>query len=109
LIFGGAAEEVKPDIAVEEKAADEKIFLENPYAVPALDETNFPAATNNLLPFVDHMSEADLVRAKVKDDGEDEDLPHLAGPPRPFIRDPVLARAVDLIEGLAIVRQQSRS
>jgi hypothetical protein len=28
-------------------------------------------------------------------------------PPKPFIRDPVLARAVDLIKGLAVVRHQS--
>ena len=31
-----------------------------------------PAATNNLLPFVDHTSEADLVRAKIKDGDEIE-------------------------------------
>ena len=109
LIFGSAAEEVKPDIAVEETAADEKIFLENPYAAPALNETNSPAATNNLLPFVDHMSEADLVRAKIKDGDADENfLPsRKAGPQKPVIRDPVLARAVDLIKGLAVVRHQS--
>jgi hypothetical protein len=61
---------------------------------------------------VDHTSEADLVRAKVKDGSQDEDSKTFRArpePPRPFIRDPVLARAVDLIEALAIVRQQSRS
>ena len=28
----------------------------------------------------------------------------MAGPPKPVIHDPVLARAVDLIKGLAVVR-----
>ena len=80
--------------------------MENPYAAPAPDETNSPAATNNLLPFVDYTSEADLVRAKTKDGDGDENLPppRKAGPQTPFIRDPVLARAVDLIKGLAIIR-----
>ena len=57
------------------------------------------------LPFVDHTSEADLVRAKIKDGDEDENPPppRAAEPQKPFIRDPVLARAVDLIKGLAVV------
>ena len=51
-------------------------------------------------------SEADLVRQKIKDGDEDESIPpHVAEPQQPFIRDPVLARAVDLIKGLAVVRQ----
>jgi hypothetical protein len=83
--------------------------MENPYAAAVPDDTNSPAATNNLLPFVDHTSEADLVRAKIKDGDENESLPtpRQTEPPKPFIRDPVLARAVDLIKGLAIVRHQS--
>ena len=93
------------DIAVAIGAEDERALMENPYAAPAPDDTNSPAATNNLLPFVDHTSEADLVRAKIKDGDEDESFPasRQTEPPKPFIRDPVLARAVDLIKGLAIV------
>jgi hypothetical protein len=107
LIFGGATKELKPDIAVEVKAADEKKFMENPFGTPAQGETNSPASTNDFLSFVDHTSEADLVRAKIKDGDEDENLKpeRLTEPQKPFIRDPVLARAVDLIKGLAIVRQ----
>ena len=95
----------QPDIAVAIGAEDERALMENPYAAPAPDDTNSPAATNNLLPFVNHTSEADLVRAKIKDGDEDESLPtaRQTEPPKPFIRDPVLARAVDLIKGLAIV------
>ena len=111
LIFGSATSGTKslapiqPDIAVKVSPEDERVFMENPYAAPAANETNSPAATNNLLPFVNHTSEADLVRAKIKDGDEDESLPtaRQTEPPKPFIRDPVLARAVDLIKGLAIV------
>ena len=63
--------------------------------------------TNDFLPFVDHTSEADLVRAKIKD-GDDNGAIAPArskGPPKPVIQDPVLARAVDLIKGLAIVHE----
>jgi hypothetical protein len=106
LIFGGVSAPVQPDIVVAIGAADERALMENPYAAAAPDDTNSPAATNNLLPFVDHTSEADLVRAKIKDGDEPEPAPmeRASEPPKPFIRDPVLARAVDLIKGLAVVR-----
>jgi hypothetical protein len=112
LIFGDSTE-IKPDIAMTVKAADEKMFLENPFGTPAQEETNAAASTNTslyLASFVDHTTEADLVREKIKDGDQEEDSapPRPAGPPKPFIRDPVLARALDLIKGLAIVRQ-SRS
>jgi len=107
LIFGGATKELKPDITLEVKAADEKKFLENPFGTLAQGETNSPASTNDFLSFVDHTTEADLVRAKIKDGDEDENLKpeRSTEPQKPFIRDPVLARAVDLIKGLAIARQ----
>lgn len=115
LVFGSATQGTKtagpiqPDIAIKVGLDDERVLMENPYAAPALNGTNAPAATNNLLPFVDHMSEADLVRAKIKDGDEFEPVPvdRASVPPKPFIRDPVLARAVDLIKGLAVVRHQS--
>jgi hypothetical protein len=98
----------QPDIVVAIGAEDERALMENPYAVlPMPGETNSTAATTNLLPFVDHTSEADLVRAKIKDGDELEPVPvaeHTTVPQKPFIRDPVLARAVDLVKGLAIVR-----
>jgi hypothetical protein len=112
LIFGGATggttnrAPIQPDIAVNVSLDDERALMENPYAAPAANETNSAAATNNLLPFVDYTSEADLVRLKIKDgdEGENPPPPQTTEPPKPFIRDPVLARAVDLIKGLAIVR-----
>jgi hypothetical protein len=125
---------LQPDIAVTVSADDERAFWENPYASPV--QNNSPGvATNNLLPFVDRISEAELVLQK-QHDGKtigtsefhtrDMDLPgprlirrpsgnnagdedsapsRAAEPQKPVIRDPVLARAVDLIKGLAVVHQ----
>jgi hypothetical protein len=106
LIFGSSTE-IKPDIAVTVKIEDEKKFLENPYGTLAQGETNAVADTNHFASLIDHTSEADLVREKIKDGDEDEDSapPRPVEPVSPFIRDPVLARAVDLIKALAIVRQ----
>jgi len=96
----------RPDIVVAIGTEDERALMENPYAAPAPSDANSPVATNNLLPFVDHTSEADLVRAKIKDGDDFEPVPaeRAFEPPKSFIRDPVLARAVDLIKGLAVVR-----
>jgi hypothetical protein len=105
LIFGNSAE-VKPDIPVKTSPDEERVFLKNPFGTLSQNETNSNYSTNSPLPFIDHTTEADLVRAKIKDSDENETFPtHAAEPQQPFIRDPVLARAVDLIKGLAIVRQ----
>jgi len=126
---------LQPDIAVTVSADDERAFWENPYASPAQNTNRPGGATNNLLSFVDHTREADLVLQK-QHDGKtigtsefhtrDMDLPgprlirrpsgdnagdedsapaRVAEPQKPVIRDPVLARAVDLIKGLAVVHQ----
>jgi hypothetical protein len=108
LIFGSSTE-MKPDIAVAVKMEDEKKFFENPFGTLEEGETNSAASTNHFISFIDHTTEADLVREKIKDGEQDEDSlpPRPIEPQKPFIRDPVLARAVDLIKGLAIVRHQS--
>jgi hypothetical protein len=105
LIFGSSTE-VKPDIAVAVAIEDEKKYLENPFGTPTPDGTDSTEATNTLLPFVDHTSEADLVREKLRSGGVDEPLQTApaAEQPKPFIHDPVLARAVDFVKGLAILR-----
>ena len=107
LVFGTVPAAVKPDISVVESPADEKKFFENPYAAPATNGVALLSGTNDFLPWVDHTSEADLVRAKIKDGDEFENPPppHAAGPRKPVIRDPLLARAADFIKGLAIVRE----
>lgn len=104
LIFGSSAA-VKPDIAVVVSAEDERRYLENPYGTPPPDGTNSVEPTNNLLPFVDHTSEADLVRERLRSGslGETSQVAQAAEPPKLFIQDPVLARGMDFIRGLAIL------
>jgi hypothetical protein len=92
---------VTPDIAVAVNSAAEKKFQEDPFARPTNDHANL-VATNDLLPFVDHMSEAELVSKRAKDGELDEpDIPR-AEPAQPVIHDPELARAVDLLKALEI-------
>jgi hypothetical protein len=97
---------VRPDIAVDIGAEDERAFMKNPFALMNTNHVNSPVVTNGLLPSVDYTSEADLVRDRIKDGDQEASptLPRKTPPQTPTIRDPVLARAVDLIKGLAIVR-----
>ena len=105
LIFGSVPAAVEPDVAISESPADDKRFFENPYAAPATNALAALAGTNNFLPWVDHTTEADLVREKIKDGDEDEAPPPAVKPLPPVIRDPILARAADLIKGLAVIRE----
>jgi hypothetical protein len=97
---------VKPDIAVEVSPAAEKAYFADAFKLlsPAGANTN-SAALNRRARF----NEADLVRER-RDSGAGENGDSQAGTEaeKPVVRDPVLARALDLIKGLAIVRQ-SRS
>jgi hypothetical protein len=105
LIFGSATPDVHPDIAVAVKPADELVYLKNPYAQLATNNPEGDDATTNFVPYVDHTSEADLVREKIKDGDEDENTaPVRAVPTTPVIRDPALARAVDFLKALAILQ-----
>ena len=66
----------------------------------------FVLAKNDLRAFVDHMTEAELVRRKIKD-GEDESdgtTTPRPGPAQPVVRDPVLARALDWLKALAVLK-----
>ena len=110
LIIGEANERIPPDITVAMRAADEKIFLQNPYALTATNPAAALALTNDLLPYVDHTSEADMVRKRIKDGEDDSDATNTprVQPAQPIIRDPVLARAVDLLKALAILHPPPR-
>jgi hypothetical protein len=93
---------ITPDIAVGTSLEDERKFQENPFYEPAANPADTLSATNNLLAFVDHTSEADLVRKHIKDGDDDGDIemPRVEPLP-PVIHDPALARAVDLLKALA--------
>ena len=107
LVFGAAAENFQPDIAVPSSAGDEKRFLDDPYATPMAGLSN-PDTSTNLVPLVeiDHTTEADLVRQKIKD-GDQDDTTAQPIPQKPFIRDPVLARGIDFIKGVMALRLSS--
>jgi hypothetical protein len=105
IVIGGTNGIVSPDVAVTVDPGLEKSFQADPFSVA--DETPAPtlSATNEFLPFIDHTSEAELVRKRVKD-GEDEDADSpRAAPAAPVIRDPALARAVDLLKAVAVLKQ----
>jgi hypothetical protein len=93
---------ITPDIRVAVTAEQEKNFLESPFAKPAGDHNS---AISDLLPLIDHTSEAELVRRRVKD-GDDAvaDAPRNE-PAQPVLRDPELARAVDLLKALAVLHK----
>lgn len=99
---GAAWRALQPDIMVAATLAEERAWLENPLTTEPTGE----AVTNRLGPLLDHTSEADLVREKRKDgDGEDSPAtPARHDSPQPVWRDQTLARAVDLVKGLAVVR-----
>ena len=97
---------ISPDIAVTVGVDEERRFQENPYASSATNRPVFLSGTNNLLAFVDHMSEAELVRKRIKDGDEAGDVPTLrTEPAQPVIRDPALVRAVDLLKALAVLHK----
>ena len=105
ILIGGTnvTGKIAPDIAIAVNSEQEKKFQENPYA--AADKAESLGNSHDLLPFIDHTSEADLVRRRAKD-GEDS-LPETprAAPEQPVIRDPALARAVDLFKALAVLNK----
>jgi hypothetical protein len=105
LVFGSAADNFQPDISIPANADDEKKFLNDPYAILPHSAAAVDSSTN-LLTFVDidHTTEADLVREKIKDGEQDEATDHPFTPQKPFIHDPVLAHGVDFIKGVAALR-----
>jgi hypothetical protein len=93
---------VRPDITVAESVEQETSFQADPYAKPVTKPT---LSTNELLPLIDHTSEAELVRHRVKD-GDDVVAETPRGEPaQPVLQDPELARAVDLLKALAVLHK----
>ena len=95
---------ISPDIAVNISTDLEKEFLADPFKNTATNDLS-SSDTNDIMPLIDHTSEAELVAKRIKDGEEDDSTPTVRPEPsQPFIHDPALARAVDLIKALAIVR-----
>jgi len=105
---------IQPDIAVAVLAAEERLFWDDPYGTTirtaGTNRTDLVAANGatitNRPARRPRPNEADLVRARRDGVDLDEDFMDSRSiePAKPLIRDPALARAVDLIKGLAVVR-----
>ncbi len=102
---------VKPDIEVKVGLEEERTYMRDAYGVVAKPVvraggiSNAPAGTNaaSRRP---RITEADLVRERREGRSLDEFTPARdREPPKPQITDPALARAVDLLKGLAVVRR----
>ena len=109
---------LKPDIQIDIPAEDEKVYFTDAFKV--LPKTNQVAALNSNpvkslnptnRPPRHRMNEAELVRMNREGQNPDAEVASAsrdAEPPRPLIHDPALARAIDLLKGLAVV-QRTRS
>jgi len=106
---------VKPDVEVAVGAAEERAAFADPYREPAkplevtlnsgATSTNAAAGTNRFARRA-RPNEADLVRARREGLPLDGEIvtSREPEPARRALRDPALARAVDLLKGLAVVR-----
>ena len=93
------------DLRVPLTVEDERRFLENPFTNAASVSNGKLSGTNSLMFYVDHTSEAELVRKRVKDGEEDGAATPRTGLAQPVINDPALARAVDLLKALAVLHR----
>lgn len=102
---------VKPDIMVDESVADARAYMADPYKVlhPEAPRPETASATND----TPHRptNEAELVRERAAGQSDDEDSSVMKRvsvtdePAPPVIADTVLARALDLLKGLAVLQQ----
>jgi len=100
---------VAPDIQVAVSVADERAYLSDPFKAIARVTTNTTGSvtgTNRVVRRT-RTTEADLVRARREGINleEEQAVNREVEPEAPLIRDPALARAVDLLKGLAVVRR----
>jgi len=102
---------IKPDIEVTVRADDERLFLEDPYRAIGRADRTAPSGDTNVLGSAGNrsgrMSEAELVRMRREGQAGDDEGPspaRAASAERPVVTDPVLARALDLLRGLAVLR-----
>jgi C-terminal processing protease CtpA/Prc len=107
-----SAQGLKPDIEVAVNADDERAYFADAFAQPRTNATSVlalsPSEVTNRPPRRPRISEADLVRERR--DGTNLNTDDFTAvrdrePEKPLIRDPALARAVDLLKGLAVVRR----
>jgi hypothetical protein len=100
---------VTPDIRVSVNPAHERLYWSDPFADPLaqMTATNGVGGATNRVARRTRTSEADLVRARREGLGIDSEAltPQEVEPEQPVILDPALARGVDVLKGLAVVRR----
>lgn len=109
-----SAQGVKPDIAVEVSPAEERAYYADAFKViprlgagnASLSGTNLAATTNRNVRRP-RFNEAELVRERREGATLDQEDETETEPDRPVVHDPVLARALDLLKGLAVVRHST--
>ncbi len=105
---------LKPDIQLDVSLGDERAFLEDPYRVISrqIEQVSLTLSTNQSSLETNRprtrLNEAELVRRKREGLSIEEDF---VDQPANFselrvIRDPALARALDLLKGLAVIQAQ---
>jgi hypothetical protein len=107
------SEGLQPDIAVEVSPQDERAYYADAYkggpisraAGAGFGPASMAAGTNSARR--PRFNEAELVREHREDLNGDSEMgpPRPREPEKPLVHDPVLARALDLLKGLALVRQ----
>jgi hypothetical protein len=109
---GEVVERLKPDIQVDVNPDDERAYFLDAYkALPRMSAsgatgTNIASLTITNKPRK-RINEAELVRMLRDGESPDDEAgkpARPAEPPKPVITDPALARAVDLLKALAVVR-----
>jgi hypothetical protein len=115
-----SANGVAPDIEVRVESEEEKAYFADAFGLPtrplaALRATNAPPQSGSTNRDRRRVNEAELVRLQREGRTSDEDdlaapgLLRTAEPSEPIVRDPALARALDLLKGLAIVERTERT
>lgn len=109
-----SANGVKPDISVEVSPEDERAYYadaykalsKRPLLAGTLSPLTIPAAGTNRTARRPRFNEAELVRERREGSSPDLEAPdtRVPEPEKPLVRDPALARALDLLKGLAVVR-----
>jgi len=97
---------VEPDIVVETDPAHERAWLEDPFLRMAGEQSDSTGASN--AGTRRRLNEADLVRmlreGEVPEELQSPETTTPAAVTGPLIQDPVLARAIDFLKGLSLVR-----
>lgn len=108
---------IKPDIEVDVSLEDELAWYEDAYKVVTRSTLAGASPTNELSAAATNraprrrLNEAELVRMNREGQSLDREFPFTNAPgrtfepPIPIVSDPALARALDLLKGLAVVQQ----